>query len=206
VTTIGPDRVMWFERGTGEARTAEEWLFAMGGGLWESVRCSGTQVDGRAAWRVAQRESLFGDWLPGETAQNDSLRDGQALSRSFKRLCPGGIVYVPGDPRSGVLDRLSSKERRIVLLDAVFFAERLRPRPSRTPFEVTTLCAPGQLQLLFLAPRDRGRSGRALWLSRIRLANLVAALTSGDGTTSSAERDATASIPSSAGPPVRPRA
>jgi hypothetical protein len=163
VTTFGPDRVVWYER-DGKA-LSETWLFTIGGGLWKSVE---TLTEGETAGSV--------QLLDGRRSSAMAFEDEAALRERFTKLFPKGLVCRPKDPLPAQLTELSSREKRSVLADAQYFAERLRPRRTRGPFEVTALCSDGELKLLFLAPR-RGNGRRlARWASHVRAANLAAAL------------------------------
>jgi len=180
VTTIGPDRVAWYERGNGNGAAGESWVFVAGGGLWESVASAGTCDDGPSALSAARRANLFGEWMPSDATCAGRLSAG-GWRQHFLKLCPGGLVYAPDEPVAAGFGRLSSREKRAVFLDAVYFAERLWPRPSRGPFEVTALWTEDALRLIFLSPRGVDSRRRARWVRQIREANILVALTSLDG-------------------------
>jgi hypothetical protein len=175
VTALGPDRIAWFERGAGEGRVSTEWLFAMGGGMWKSVK-------------APTPAELLRGWTSGEASFDE-----EALLQSFEALCPGGRIFAPEGPLPAWLDDLSSRDRRSVLSDAEYFADRLRPRTKGGPFEITALCAEGELKLVFLAPRQASPRRRARFASLVRAANLAAALDRIDASLSPASTGASGS-------------
>jgi hypothetical protein len=175
VTALGPDRIAWFERGAGEGRVGTEWLFAMGGGMWKSVE-------------APTPAELLRGWTSGEASSGE-----EALLQSFQALCPGGRIFAPDGPLPRWLDDFSSRDRRSVLADAEYFADRLRPRTNRGPFEITALCAEGELKLVFLAPRRGSPRRRARFVSLVRAANLAAAIDRIDASLSPASTGAVGS-------------
>ena len=71
-----------------------------------------------------------------------------------------GLVYAPGEPAPAALAALPGPELRAILADATAFARDLGVRRRRSRFDVTPLCAGGQLELIFVADRASGRRAR----------------------------------------------
>jgi hypothetical protein len=171
-TTIGPDRLVWYE--TGRRRPAlPGWLLVALGGLVESIRSSGPMLDGPEAFARACRLGLLGPW---RGRGGGAPRRPQDVVRRFRTIFPEGIVYDPQGPVPAALARLSSRERRAVLIDASYFATRLRRRRPWSRFDVTTLCRGNDLELAFLVDRRVEPRRRARWAADIRRITLEAAI------------------------------
>jgi hypothetical protein len=102
--------------------------------------------------------------------------DVNAARRTFEELVPNGVVYSPHEPVPPALAALSGSELRAVLRDAVSFARDLRIARPQSSFDVTALCAGGELRLIFLAQPDVGRAARSRWRRHVTRLNVRAAI------------------------------
>ena len=99
-----------------------------------------------------------------------------AVRRTFHELLPGGTVYAPDEPVPEALAALPPSERRAIFFDAVAFARDLGVGRRRSRFDVTALCAGGELRLIFIADRHVSRRTRARWHARVVALNVRAAV------------------------------
>jgi hypothetical protein len=180
VTTVGFDRVTWYERSVeGSDPDQARWL-ALGGGLLEWIGSSGVQQDGAAALEAARQRRLLDPGVySGEPGGPSFGRPGSIpgnLRQAFLTSVPDGIVYAPDQPLPEDLRALTSREKRDVLQDALAFVSDLRVRGASSHFEVTALVVGGELRFIFLAPRSANVRARRRWVRVIRSANLGAAL------------------------------
>lgn len=171
---IGPDRVVWLEDPAGDRRVTPAWLQRSSGGLVRRVRTE-EYPDGEQALLQAARTGLLG--RPSTALLTTLLPvDAGAARRRFAALVPDGLVYAPDEPPPAALAALPGAELRAILADATAFARDLGVRRRRSRFDVTPLCAGGQLELIFVTGAHTGRRGRNRWLREIRALNLRAAV------------------------------
>lgn len=171
---IGPDRVVWFEPPGATPRVSADWLQAASGGLvGELVRrdCPA----GEEALLAAGQSGMLGDASPHLLAAILPVDVGAARLR-FRDLIAGGVVYAPDEPVPAELAALPASELRGILLDASAFARDLRVGRRRSSYDVTALCAGGELRLIFVADPHAGRRARGRWRREVVTLNVRAAI------------------------------
>jgi hypothetical protein len=171
---IGPDRVVWFERPGDERRITTRWLQSASGGLIADVvtrDCPG----GEEALLEAARAGLLGRRSAHLLAPVVPV-DAAAARQTFAEVVPGGVVYSPDEPVPPLLAALPGSELRAILFDAAAFARDLGVARPRSRFDVTPLCAGGELHLIFVADPHAGRRARARWRERVTALNVRAAI------------------------------
>lgn len=89
---------------------------------------------------------------------------------------PGGVVYAPDEETPPALAALSGRELRAILLDAAAFARDLRVARRRSSYDVTALCAGGELKYIFVADLHAGRKPRGRWRHLVLDLNVRAAI------------------------------
>jgi hypothetical protein len=95
---------------------------------------------------------------------------------AFLAAFPGGLVLDPDAPEPELLRGLSRADRRLVMLDAVAFAQDFRASGRRSRFDVTAHCVAGELRQIFLVERPGRKKARARWRAQVRRLNLETAL------------------------------
>jgi hypothetical protein len=176
VTQIEPGVLAWYERVADQPTLTEQSLPSFGGGLvqWLGARAG---ENGLTALRSAAAAGLLGGDLAREAVRlARTPMDVWELRTAFESMFTSGIVFAPDEPVPQSLRRLSSDEKRAVLLDAIAFARELRVARPRSSFQVTAFCPAGELQLIFLVSRRAPRRLCRRWSALIRRANLEAAL------------------------------
>lgn len=171
---LGPDRLVWFEVASGPPHIPTAWLqFASGGLIAEAVlrECpSGEEallVAGHAGLLGPASSHLLTAVLPVDVAE---------ARRRFAQTFPGGIAYSPREPIPAALTELSASELRAILADAVAFARDLGMRRRRSRYDVTTLCAGGKLQVIFVVGLDTDKKERGKWRLHVTRLNVRAAI------------------------------
>jgi hypothetical protein len=171
---VGPDRVIWFERPGDDAKITPEWLQRSSGGLIAEV----VQRDcpaGEEALLAAGQARLLGH-------ASEHLLDAVvpvdvgAARRRFEELLPDGVVYSPDEPVPPELAALPGRELRAIFFDAMTFARDLRIARRQSRFDVTALCAGGELRLIFVAEATSSRKARARWRDHVTRLNTRAAI------------------------------
>jgi hypothetical protein len=171
---VGPDRVIWFQRGIESARVTAEWLQRASGGLVASVierECA----TGEEALLTAGNGGLLGDASPHLLTPIVPV-DVEAAARTFTDLIRGGVVYSADAPVPPALAALPRSELRAIFADATVFARDLRVRRRRSRFDVTALCSGGELRLIFVADPQAGRSARGRWRHLVTTMNVRGAV------------------------------
>jgi hypothetical protein len=172
-TLVPPDRVVWFESVSGR-RIRPATIAALSGGVAQSVRSSGVHPNGRAAaaaaWREHGFEAAFGP-LRLDDGPIPALADLQA---EFSRLFPDGWTFAPGATTDA--SKLPAKWRRRIIRSATRFLEDLGPPRDASPFDISAFSAGGRLQVVFVTEADRRAGRRHIWQTKIRRANIAAAL------------------------------
>jgi hypothetical protein len=176
-TWVGPDRLVWFEPRNDAPRITADWLQRASGGLIDEVT-STPCANGEEALLAAGRAGLVG-YASDHLLEAILPVDVEEAGRSFQELVPGGVLYAPDGPVPPELATLSGRELRTILFEAVAFARDLRPRRSRSRFEVSALCAGGELRLIFVADSRAGRTARLRWLRQVTRLNVRAAIGGG---------------------------
>lgn len=180
VTIVFPGRVVWFERSNGTPGIRREWLLGLAGGAVRRIASTKVEADGACALGAARRRELLGGILdaavesvPGRSLEREELR------REFLRRFPDGMVYDPDRAVPQALERLPSTDKREILRDATRFARDFRPSAKTARFDVTAVSRQGELAMIFVATRTRGRKALARWRTAIQGVNLHAALGTG---------------------------
>ncbi|HEY3019327.1 MAG TPA: hypothetical protein VGJ32_04000 [Solirubrobacteraceae bacterium] len=171
---VGPDRVVWFEPSGSSGRVTAEWLQRVSGGLVAEMRLRDCP-DGEEALLAAGQGDLLGRASPHLLTAIVPV-DVAAVRRTFDEVLPGGTVYAPEEPVPEALAALPALERRAIFYDAVRFARDLGVGRRRSCFDVTALCAGGELRLIFIADRQVSRRARARWHARVTALNVRAAI------------------------------
>ena len=172
-TWVGPDRVVWLEHVGPQQRISAGWLQRASGGLVTQLR-SQVCPDGEQAIRHAAATGMLG-WPSADLQTVLVPVDRAAARRRFRALVPTGAVYAADEPPPAMVD-LPGAELRAILADATAFARDLAVRRRRSRFDITVLCAGGELDLIFIADRGTGRRARARWHRLVRSLNLRAAV------------------------------
>jgi hypothetical protein len=170
---IGPDRVVWFEPAGAVRRVSVDWLQRAGGGLITEV-ADEEAVDGEHALLAAARGELLGRSGPHLRTAVVPV-DAPAVRAHHAALFPGAVVYSPAEPAPPALTTLPGSELRAILADATSFARDLRVG-HRSRFEVTSLCAGGELELVFVTDPAADRRIRREWTRRLVALNVRAAI------------------------------
>jgi hypothetical protein len=171
---IGPDRVVWFEPADGGARVTPDWLQHASGGLVGQIvqrECPA----GEEALLAAGQGGMLGDASPHLLAAVIPV-DVDAARARFAELIPGGVVYAPNEPVPAELAELPGSDLRAILADAARFARDLRVGRRRSRFDVTALCAGGELRLIFVTELEAGRKARATWRHHVVTLNVRASI------------------------------
>ena len=170
---VGPDRLVWFE-GTDGPKITPEWLQRASGGLIAEVVHRDCPAGEEALLAAGQggllghaSEHLLDAVVPVDVA---------AARKRFHELVPDGVVYAPDEPVPSRLAELSGRELRTIFFDAATFARDLRVARSRSSFDVTALCAGGELRLIFVADARGPRRARARWREHVTKLNTRAAI------------------------------
>lgn len=171
---IGPDRLIWFEHADSTPLLTAEWLQVASGGLVGDIDGRDC-ANGEEALLAAGQGSLLGPASSHLLAPTVPV-DVAAIRRRFSELLPGGAVYAPDEHVPPQLAALPGSELRAILADAVAFARDLRVGRRRSQFDVTALCAGGELRLIFVADRHAGKRARARWHRTVTRHNLHAAV------------------------------
>jgi hypothetical protein len=171
---IGPDLIVWFESADAPPRVTADWLQRAAGGLIGEVLVRDCPT-GEEALLVAGQHGLLG------RASEHLLTavvpvDVTAARRTFEDLVPDGVVYSPDEPVPPELSALPGSELRAILADAVAFARELRLRRRQSRFDVTALCAGGELRLIFVVDPRAGRRARGRWRHLVTMLNVRAAI------------------------------
>jgi len=172
---VGPDRLVWFEMPGPPARVNADWLQRTSGGLlMEIVACE--CPTGEEALLAAGRAEMLGH------ASAHLLRavlpvDADAAVASFARHARGGLVYAPDRPVPAAMRALSGNELRAILVDAVSFARDLQVGRRRSEYDVTSLCAGGELIVIFVAELgEHRRAVRHRWHHHVTALNVRGAI------------------------------
>jgi hypothetical protein len=173
-TWIGPDRLVWFERPSDAPRLATGWLTSAAGGLVGDARRHDCR-EGEHALFVAGSAGMLGHASAHLHTAIFPVDVGEAR-RTFEELVPGGIVYAPDEEVPPALAALSGRELRAILLDGAAFARDLRVARRRSSFDVTALCAGGELKYIFVADLHAGRKPRGRWRHLVLDLNVRAAI------------------------------
>jgi hypothetical protein len=176
VTLFDDSLIAWYEPARAPVRVNQEWVLTQSGGLVDWLGDTGTCSDGAAALAAACRKRLLGANLAAGALQTSTALDPAELRRSFLDAFPGGLVYDPADPVPELFGKLSTTDRRLVILDAVAFARDFRESGRRSRFDVTACCVDGELRQIFLVERAGMRRARARWRAEVRRFNLETAL------------------------------
>jgi hypothetical protein len=171
---IGPDRVVWFERPSSSFLLSTGWLLSASGGLVADVRRYDCR-EGEHALFEAGNAGILGHASPHLHTAIFPV-DLREARRTFEELVPGGIVYAPDEDVPEALTKLSGRELRAILLDAAAFARDLRVARRRSGFDVTALCAGGELKYVFVADMHAGRKVRGRWRHLVLDLNVRAAI------------------------------
>ena len=171
---LGPDRLVWFELADGPEHVPTTWLqFASGGLVAEAGLRS--CPSGEEALLTAGHSGLLGPASSHLLTPVLPVDVAEARLR-FAGLFPGGIAYSPREPIPTGLAALSASELRAILADAVAFARDLGVRRRRSNFDVTTLCAGGELQLIFVVALNTDKKTRGKWRLHVTRLNVRAAI------------------------------
>jgi hypothetical protein len=165
---------VWFEPPGPRVRVTADWLQRVSGGLVAEVRLRDCP-DGEEALLAAGQGDLLGRASPHLLTAIVPV-DVVAVRRTFDEVLPGAIVYAPDEPVPKALAELPPLERRAIFYDAVRFACDLGVGRRRSGFDVTALCAGGELRLIFIAERHVSRRARARWHARVTALNVRAAI------------------------------
>ena len=172
---VGPDRLVWFEAPGPRPRVNADWLQRTTGGLLiEIVDCE--CPTGEEALLAAGRADMLGH------ASAHLLRavlpvDADTAVRSFARHARDGLVYAPDRPVPPALRELSGNELRAILVDAVSFARDLQVGRRRSSYDVTSLCAGGELIVIFISELgEHRRSVRHRWHHHVTALNVRGAI------------------------------
>jgi hypothetical protein len=172
---MGPDRIVWFERG--KRRITPDWLQRVSGGLIAEVLTRDCP-DGEHALLEAGQGELLGRSSASLLTPVVPV-DAAAARRTYDELV-GGIVYAPDAPVPEALAALPGDELRAIFADAAAFARDLGPpRRARSRFDVTTLCSGGRLELIFVTDPVGGAAGkraRSRWRHRVTALNVRASI------------------------------
>lgn len=172
VTFIYPNCFVWYERSAMSLKITDEWLRSQGG-LINIIRSTGMQKNGLMALTIACNQNLLGkDMLCKSPRSKYLIGD---IKRMFSEMFPNGVIYDPNEPIPPLFNSLSSKEKRIILYEAMAFARDLRISRARSLFEVTALCIVGELRLIFLVSSKENRKLKSRWQDLILRLNLNAA-------------------------------
>jgi hypothetical protein len=171
---MGPDRVVWFAPAGEERRVTSRWLQRASGGLISGLAAQ-ESPDGEQALLDAARAELLGrssrhlltPVVPVDVAE---------ARRTFADLVPGGVVYSPDEPTPKELADLPGSELRAILFDAAAFARDLGVGRRQSRYDVTPLCAGGELQVIFIADPHAGRKARGRWRERVTALNVRASI------------------------------
>jgi hypothetical protein len=171
---IGPDRLVWFERPSEQPRLGTGWLTAASGGLVGDARRHDCR-EGEHALFVAGTAGMLGH---ASTHLHTAIFpvDVAEARRTFLELVPGGVVYAPEEPVLPQLAVLPGRELRAILFDAATFARDLRVSRRRSSYDVTALCAGGELKYVFVADLHAGRKPRGRWRHFVLDLNVRAAI------------------------------
>lgn len=173
-TWVGPDRLIWLEPAGTTRPVDAAWLQRTSGGQVLAVRTV-TGPDAAAVLADAAATGLLGAIGPDLAAAVTPV-DAAAASRRFRELIPGGLVYALDRPVPAGVAALPAAEHRAILADATAYARDLRIRRRQSRFDVTPLCAGGELQLIFIGDPAGGRRARTRWQHHIKALNLHAAV------------------------------
>jgi hypothetical protein len=172
---VGPDRLVWFEAPGPPPRVNADWLQRTSGGLLAEIveyECP----TGEEALLAAGRADMLGH------ASAHLLRavlpvDAGAACRSFAAHTRHGLVYAPDRPVPAALRALAGDELRAILVDAVSFARDLQVGRRRSSHDVTSLCAGGELVVIFVAPLgEHRRAIRNRWHHHVTALNVRGAI------------------------------
>lgn len=173
-TWVGPDRLVWFERPRERARMTPDWLQRSSGGLIADVVHRDCPAGEEALLAAGQgglvghaSEHLLDAVVPVDVA---------AARKRFAELLPDGVVYSPDEPVPPELAALPGRELRAIFFDALMFARDLRIARRQSRFDVTALCAGGELRLIFVADATTARRARARWRDVVTRLNTRAAI------------------------------
>lgn len=171
---IGPDRLVWFESAEPPPVVTTQWLQLSAGGLIAEVltrECG----SGEEALLLAGKDALLG---PASSHLLTAILpvDVAAARRRFAELFPSGAVYSPDEPVPAWFSELPKSELRAILADAVAFARDLRLRRRRSRYNVTALCAGGELRLIFVTDLRTAKKARGRWRYHVTQLNVRAAI------------------------------
>jgi hypothetical protein len=96
--------------------------------------------------------------------------------RVFQELIPSGVVFAPEEDVPPQMAALPGSELRAILQDASAFARDLRIGKRRSKWDVTALCAGGELRLILIAELQAGREKRGRWRHVVTTLNVRAAI------------------------------
>jgi hypothetical protein len=172
---IGPDRIVWFEApAEEERRITSRWLQRASGGLIAGI-VTREAASGEEALLAAARADLLGPSSAHLLTPIVPVDEADAR-RTFAELVPGGIVYSPDEPVPSELAALTGSELRAIMFDAAAFARDLGTGRRQSKYDVTPLCAGGELRLIFVADPHAGRKRRARWRQRVTALNVRASV------------------------------
>jgi hypothetical protein len=174
-TLIEPGLLAWYERADAGPVIGKQSVPSVSGGLLRWVGSCSAE-GGLNALRAAAGAGLLGRGLAAVATRRTRPLEVAELRASFDRMFTSGIVYAPDEPIPAHLDALPRDEKRAAMVEAVAFARELRPRRSRSRFQVTAFCHAGELRLIFLVSRTAPRHLRSRWEALIRRHNLQAAM------------------------------
>lgn len=152
--TIGQGgEIIWFERGVGPRRIADEWVLRRSGGFVKSIHDVGPHCNGDHALGAACDQGLLGRNFASAVHAGHAVGTVD-VKRSFAEVFPSGVVYTPDEPVPAQLASLGAREQKGIFSDAVSFARAYRPSPRQSEFDVSAFCEDGQLRLIFVVSAD----------------------------------------------------
>lgn len=170
VTSIGADRIAWFETAHVPALRAAS-LLKRGGGFIERLGDTELYLQGADALSVAWNQGLLGQ-LSGESAAAVAgpLSQGN-LERMFRAMFPNGLVYSLGKSAPAWFTALTAHDRRGIITHAAAFGA-LGRASRHARFDVTALSDGGALLIVFVVSRRADRRLRSRWTATLLAHNL----------------------------------